>query len=65
MPYCLETLKRDYQEYLKANKINKSQVKLRKLLQKHKIDSVPLQIRHSRTLGGSFHCVTTDIWREN
>ena len=45
--------------------LDKSQVKLRKLLQKHKIESVPLQIRHSRTLGGSFHCVTADIHRES
>jgi scyllo-inosamine-4-phosphate amidinotransferase 1 len=45
--------------------LDKSQVKLRKLLQKHKIESVPLQIRHSRTLGGSFHCVTADMHRES
>ena len=45
--------------------LDKSQVKLRKMLEKHKIESVPLQIRHSRTLGGSFHCVTADIHRES
>jgi len=26
---------------------------------------VPHTLRHSRTLGGGFHCVTLDTWREN
>lgn len=26
---------------------------------------IPLQMRHSRTLGGGFHCVTLDLWREH
>jgi len=26
---------------------------------------IPQRLRHSRTLGGGFHCVTLDLWREN
>lgn len=33
-------------------------------LKKYKIETLDCRIRHSRTLGGSFHCVTTDINRE-
>ena len=33
-------------------------------LKKYGIDTLDCQIRHSRTLGGSFHCVTTDLVRE-
>ena len=25
---------------------------------------IPLELRHSRTLGGGFHCVTLDLVRE-
>jgi glycine amidinotransferase/scyllo-inosamine-4-phosphate amidinotransferase 1 len=25
---------------------------------------IPLELRHSRTLGGGFHCVTLDLHRE-
>jgi glycine amidinotransferase/scyllo-inosamine-4-phosphate amidinotransferase 1 len=32
-------------------------------LERHKIDVMPLQLTHSRTLGGSFHCVTLDVRR--
>lgn len=34
-------------------------------LEQHGFDVVPLQLRHSRTLGGGFHCVTLDLWRED
>ena len=44
---------------------DENQVELHKLLKKHNVDSLPLRLRHSRTLGGSFHCITTDIHREN
>lgn len=33
-------------------------------LKKYGIDTLDAQIRHSRTLGGSFHCVTADLIRE-
>ena len=36
---------------------------LRKELDKYKVDSVGIDIRHSRTLGGGHHCVTLDILR--
>ena len=26
---------------------------------------IPHRLRHSRTLGGGFHCVTLDTWRES
>lgn len=39
------------------------QTNLIKLLEKKKIDVIPLQLRHSRTLGGGFHCVTLDLFR--
>ena len=33
------------------------------ILEQHKIDSIPLYMRHARTLGGGFHCVTLDLKR--
>lgn len=44
--------------------VEKSQLPLIKLLEERKIDVIPLQLRHSRTLGGGFHCVTLDIRRK-
>jgi len=43
--------------------VDKNQVPLIKLLEKYKIDCIPLQLRHGRTLGGGFHCVTLDVRR--
>jgi N-dimethylarginine dimethylaminohydrolase len=37
---------------------------LRKVLEKQKIECAMLPMRHQRTLGGGFHCVTLDIERE-
>ena len=37
---------------------------LRKLLEKQKIECAMLPMRHQRTLGGGFHCVTLDLERE-
>jgi len=37
---------------------------LRKELDKHKVDTHGIDLRHSRTLGGGHHCVTLDIVRE-
>ncbi len=42
----------------------KQQKALIKLLEKHNIDTIPLELRHARTLGGGFHCVTLDIRRK-
>jgi len=33
-------------------------------LEKHGFKVIPLELRHSRTLGGGFHCVTLDLLRE-
>ena len=38
---------------------------LRKELEKHSIDCAMLPMRHARTLGGCFHCVTLDLVRES
>lgn len=34
-----------------------------KLLESHGVETIPLRLTHSRTLGGSFHCVSLDIRR--
>lgn len=41
----------------------KHQKKLIKILEEHSIDVIPLELRHARTLGGGFHCVTLDVRR--
>jgi glycine amidinotransferase len=43
--------------------VNDAQLPLIKALQRHKIESIPLRFRHTRTLGGGFHCVTLDVRR--
>lgn len=43
--------------------IDAAQTQLIKDLERCKIDCIPLTLRHSRTLGGSFHCVTLDLVR--
>jgi glycine amidinotransferase/scyllo-inosamine-4-phosphate amidinotransferase 1 len=43
---------------------DENQKELHKELYKHNIEVIPMKLRHSRTLGGSFHCTTLDIWRE-
>jgi scyllo-inosamine-4-phosphate amidinotransferase 1 len=44
---------------------DRHQPNLIKLLEQHKFTVIPLELRHSRTLGGGFHCVTLDTWRSN
>lgn len=44
--------------------VEKNQLPLIRLLEKHRIDVIALPTRHSRTLGGGFHCVTLDLLRE-
>lgn len=39
------------------------QTALRSLLEKRGFTVIPLVLRHSRTLGGGFHCVTLDLHR--
>jgi scyllo-inosamine-4-phosphate amidinotransferase 1 len=45
--------------------LDAAQTELITLLRKNGIDSIPLTLSHSRTLGGGFHCVTLDIWRQH
>lgn len=44
--------------------LEKHQHNLRKELEKYKIECAMLPMRHQRTLGGGFHCVTLDLDRE-
>lgn len=44
--------------------VDQYQTALIRLLEKHGIDVIPLQLRHSRMLGGGFHCTTLDIRRK-
>lgn len=44
--------------------VDNSQKELISELKKYGIESLDCKIRHARTLGGSFHCVTTDINRD-
>ena len=44
--------------------VDKNQPMLIDFLEKNKFTVVPMQLRHSRTLGGGFHCVTLDLHRE-
>ena len=44
---------------------NLNQTKLIKLLESYQFEIIPLELRHSRTLGGGFHCVTLDLHRES
>jgi glycine amidinotransferase len=43
--------------------VNEAQKPLIKVLAQHGIESIPLKLRHTRTLSGGFHCVTLDIRR--
>ena len=44
--------------------VDRHQTTLIKTLEKHKITAIPHELRHSRTLGGGFHCVTLDLIRQ-
>jgi len=45
--------------------IDQAQTELIKTLKSYKFSVIPMQLRHSRTLGGGFHCVTLDLVRES
>jgi scyllo-inosamine-4-phosphate amidinotransferase 1 len=45
--------------------IDAAQTELITILKQHGIDSIPLTLSHSRTLGGGFHCVTLDTRRNH
>ena len=44
--------------------VDRDQKGLIKLLEKHGLEVIPLKLRHSKMLGGGFHCVTLDIRRK-
>lgn len=43
--------------------VDRNQSQLIQTLESHNMTVVPLELRHSRTLGGGFHCVTLDLHR--
>jgi scyllo-inosamine-4-phosphate amidinotransferase 1 len=45
--------------------VDRHQLDLIAKLEQLKFTVIPLELRHSRTLGGGFHCVTLDLWREH
>ena len=45
--------------------IDAAQTQLIEILKSKGIDSIPLTLSHSRTLGGGFHCVTLDTCRHH
>jgi len=45
--------------------VDRNQTQLIATLEKHKFTVIPLELRHSRTLGGGFHCVTLDTRRKH
>lgn len=45
--------------------VDAAQTDLIRTLEKNFYTVVPHTLRHSRTLGGGFHCVTLDTWRED
>ena len=45
--------------------VDKHQTELIRKLEQWQLTVIPLELRHSRTLGGGFHCVTLDLFREH
>lgn len=45
--------------------VDRHQEQLIKTLEMHQFTVIPLELRHSRTLGGGFHCVTLDTRRKH
>jgi N-dimethylarginine dimethylaminohydrolase len=45
--------------------IDRQQTELIRKLEQWGFTVIPHELRHSRTLGGGFHCVTLDTWRSN
>jgi N-dimethylarginine dimethylaminohydrolase len=43
--------------------VDRDQTALIKLLESKGLDVIPLKLRHSKMLGGGFHCVTLDVRR--
>ena len=77
--YCSDVVAQGFHQYPYASKwialnmlvvdpqtviVDKYQTDLIKTLEQHRFTVIPLELRHSRTLGGGFHCVTLDLVRE-
>jgi len=45
--------------------VDKNQIQLIHKLEQRNMTVIPLELRHSRTLGGGFHCVTLDLNRQH
>jgi scyllo-inosamine-4-phosphate amidinotransferase 1 len=45
--------------------VDAAQHSIIKKIEAQKITVIPATLRHSRTLGGGFHCVTLDLWRQD
>lgn len=45
--------------------VDKQQTTLINILENYNFTVIPLELRHSRTLGGGFHCVTLDLLRQS
>lgn len=43
--------------------LNKNAINLRKILEHKNFNVIPLEMRHDRLYGGSFHCITLDLVR--
>lgn len=44
--------------------VDRDQTALIRLLETHGLDVIPLKLRHSKMLGGGFHCITLDTRRK-
>lgn len=44
--------------------VDRDQTALIRLLEKYGLDVIPLKLRHSKMLGGGFHCITLDTRRK-
>ena len=44
--------------------VDRDQTALIKLLERQGLDVIPIKLRHSKMLGGGFHCVTLDVRRK-
>lgn len=45
--------------------VDQAQTQLIRQLEKYDVGAIHMDLRHSRTLGGGFHCVTLDLHRES
>lgn len=76
--YINEVVPQDFYQYPYASKwialnmlvvnpytviVDRHQLDLINILEQHQFTVIPLELRHSRTLGGGFHCVTLDLLR--